>query len=105
MSNSANYWKNIEENGTWVNDRYLKYSVEVNAFYRYSRVHATGLGVDLFVTPFCDKIAESDGQGLKYDPVSVGISVLHELSYRRFSLMVGVGRYLHHNDGIEQDQV
>lgn len=65
---------------------------------------ASGLGFDLYVTPFCDKVAESDGQGLKYDPVSVGISALHEFSYRDFSMMVGVGRYLHHNDGLEQAQ-
>lgn len=105
MSNEASYLKTLEETGTWVNDRYFKYSFQVNAFYRYSRSMASGLGFDLYVTPFCDKVAESDGQGLKYDPVSVGISALHEFSYRRFSLMVGVGRYLHHNDGIEQDQV
>ena len=105
MSNEASYLKTLEETGTWVNDRYFKYSFQVNAFYRYSRSMASGLGIDLYVTPFCDKIAESDGQGLKYDPVSVGISALHEFSYRDFSMMVGVGRYLHHNDGLEQAQV
>lgn len=105
MGNDAAYKKNIEENGTWVKDRYFKYSFEVNAFYRYCRTHATGLGFDLFVTPFCDKIAENDGQGRKYEPVSCGISLLHEFSYRDFSMMVGLGRYLHHNDGLEQGQV
>jgi hypothetical protein len=104
MSNEASYLKTLEETGTWVNDRYFKYSFQVNAFYRYSRSMASGLGFDLYVTPFCDKVAESDGQGLKYDPVSVGISALHEFSYRDFSMMVGVGRYLHHNDGLEQAQ-
>ena len=105
MSNEASQLKTLEEKGTWENDRYFKYSFQVNAFYRYARTQASGLGFDLYVTPFCDKIAESDGQGLKYDPVSCGISVLHEMSYRDFSLMVGMGRYLHHNDGLEQAQV
>ena len=105
MSNEASQLKTLEEKGTWENDRYFKYSFQVNAFYRYARAQASGLGFDLYVTPFCDKIAESDGQGLKYDPVSCGISVLHEMSYRDFSLMVGLGRYLHHNDGLEQAQV
>lgn len=105
MGNDASYKKNIEEHGIWVKDRYFKYSFEVNAFYRYCRTHASGLGFDLFVTPFCDKIAESDGLGETYDPVSCGISVLHELSYRDFSLMVGVGRYLHHNDGLERNKI
>lgn len=105
MGNDASYKKHIAEDGTWVRDRYFKYSFEVNAFYRYCRTHATGLGFDLFVTPFCDKIAENDGQGKKYEPVSCGIALLHEFSYRDFSMMVGLGRYLHHNDGLEQGQV
>ena len=105
MSNEANYWKNIEENGTWVNDRYFKYAFEVNAFYKYCRTHATGLGFDLFLTPFCDKIAESDGRGESYEPVSYGISLLHEMSYYNFSTMVGLGRYLHHNDGLARNKV
>ena len=105
MSNEANYIKRLEEDGTWVNDRYSKFSFEVSAFYRYLRTQASGLGFDLFVTPFYEKIAESDGQGLKYDPVSCGISILHEVSYRDFSVMVGLGRYLHHNDGLEQKQI
>ena len=105
MSNEANYWKNIEENGTWVNDRYLKYAFEVNALYRYCRTHATGLGFDFFLTPFCDKIAESDGRGETYDPVSYGFSILHEMSYYNFSTMVGLGRYLHHNDGLARNKI
>ena len=105
MSNEARYLKVLEEEGTWVNDRYFKYSFQVNAFYRYSRSLATGLGFDMYVTPFCKQIAESDGLGLKYDPVSCGISILQEFSYRDLSLMLGLGRYLHHNDGLEQGQV
>ena len=105
VSNNANYKKRMQEDGTWVNDRYSKFAFQVNAFYRYLRTQASGLGFDVFVTPFCDKIAECDGQGVKYNPVSIGISILHEMSYRHFSLMVGVGRYLYDNDGIEPTQV
>ena len=104
MSNEANYWRSIEEEGVWVNDRYPKYAIGVNALYRYCRTHASGLGVDLFVTPFCDKIAQHDGRGETYDPVSYGISVLHELSYRNFSTMIGLGRYLQHNDGLARNK-
>ncbi|MBQ1655526.1 MAG: acyloxyacyl hydrolase [Bacteroidales bacterium] len=104
MSNEANYWKNIEENDTWVNDRYFKYALELNALYRYCRTHASGLGFDLFLTPFCDKIAESDGRGETYDPVSYGFSLLHEMSYYNFSMMVGLGRYLYHNDGLARNK-
>lgn len=105
MSNEANYWRSIEEEGVWVNDRYFKYAVDVYGLYRYCRTHASGLGFDLFVTPFCDKIAEHDGRGETYEPLSYGISVVHEMSYRNFSTMVGLGRYLHHHDGLARNKI
>ena len=104
MSNEANYWRSIEEEGVWVNDRYFKFALDASVLYRYYPTQATGLGFDLFVTPFCDKIAEHDGHGETYDSVSYGISVLHELSYKDFSLMAGVGRYLHHHDGLARNK-
>ena len=104
MSNEASYERHLEEEGVWVNERYFKYAFEVNAFYRYCRTHATGLGFDFFVTPFCDKIAENDGRGETYDPFSYGFSLQHELSYYNFSTIVGVGRYLHHHDGLARNK-
>ena len=104
MSNEANYWRSIEEEGVWVNDRYFKFAVDANVLYRYYPTQASGLGFDLFVTPFCDKIAEHDGRGETYEPISFGLSVLHELSYKDFSLMVGVGRYLRHHDGLARNK-
>ena len=104
MSNEANYWESKDE-GVWVNDRYLKYAFQVNALYRYCRTHASGLGLDLFLTPFCDKIAEHDGRGETYDPVSYGISVLHEFCYYTFSTQVGLGYYFHHHDGLARNKI
>ena len=104
MSNEANYWRSIEEEGVWVNDRYFKFALDASVLYRYYPTQATGLGFDLFVTPFCDKIAEHDGRGETYEPVSFGLSVLQELSYKDFSLMAGVGRYLHHHDGLARNK-
>lgn len=104
MSNEASFERHLEEEGIWVNERYFKYAFEANAFYRYCRTHATGLGFDFFVTPFCDKIAENDGRGETYDPFSYGFSLQHELSYYNFSTIVGVGRYLHHHDGLARNK-
>ena len=104
MSNEASYERHLEEEGIWVNERYFKYAFEANAFYRYCRTHATGLGFDFFVTPFCDKIAENDGRGETYDPFSYGFSLQHELRYYNFSTVVGVGRYLHHHDGLARNK-
>lgn len=105
MCNEANFWKQLEENNQWVNDRYFKYSFEVSALYRYCRTHATGVGLDLFITPFCDRIAECDGRGNTYDPFSYGVSILHSLNYKNFSTMVGLGRYFHHNDGLALNKI
>lgn len=104
MSNEASFERHLEEEGIWVNERYFKYAFEANAFYRYCRTHATGLGFDFFVTPFCDKIAENDGRDETYDPYSYGFSLQHELSYYNFSTIVGVGRYLHHHDGLARNK-
>ena len=105
MCNEAKFWKYFDEQGTWVKDRHFKYSLQVNAFYKYCHTHATGVGFDFFVTPFCDKIAEYDGRGETYDPYSYGFSILHELSFHNFSTMVGLGRYLHHHDGLARNKI
>ena len=104
MSNEANYWRSIEEEGVWVNDRYLKYAFQANVLYQYLPTQASGLGVDLFVTPFCDEIAKHDGRGETYQPISYGFSLLHEFCYHNFSTMVGLGRYLRHNDGLARNK-
>ena len=104
MSNEASYERHLEEGGVWVNERYFKYAFEANVLYRYCHTHATGLGFNFFVTPFCDKIAENDGRGETYDPFSYGFSIQHELSYLNFSTLVGVGRYLHHHDGLARNK-
>ena len=104
MSNEASYLRHLDEEGVWVNERYFKYAFEAHFLYRYCRTHATGLGLNYFVTPFCDEIAENDGRGETYDPFSYGFSIQHELSYHNFSTMVGVGRYLYHHDGLARNK-
>ena len=105
MCNEAEYWRAIEQDGVWVNDRYPKFSFQANAFYKYCRTHATGIGFDFYVTPFYKEIAESNERGETYDPFSYGFSILHEMSYYDFSLMVGCGRYIHHNDGLARNKI
>ena len=84
---------------------YPKFAFQADCLYKYCRTHATGIGLDLFVTPFCKHIAEYDGRGIDYDPVSVGISIQHEMCYRNLSLNVGVGRYLYDNDGLARNKI
>lgn len=100
MSVEAVFDNTLEKTGIGVNERALKYSIHSDVLYKYCRTHASGVGVDLFFTPFCDKIAANDNRGETYRPVSFGVSALHELNYRKITAMVGVGRYFYHNDGL-----
>ncbi len=104
MSNEAYFEYRLEKDGVWDNVYRPKWSVQGAALYQYARMHASGLGVDMFVTPFCDEIARYDGRDTAYTPVSVGISLLHEARYRNLALMVGVGRYLYDNDGLARNK-
>ena len=105
MSNEARFDSALEEDGTWINERYPKYAFQFDCLYKYCRTHATGIGFDMFVTPFCDEIAKYNGRGETYDPVSVGVSIVHEMSYNNFSTVVGLGRYLYDNDGLARNKV
>lgn len=94
-----------EETGIGENLRKMKYAFEADCLYKYCRTHASGLGFDMFVTPFCELIAASNGRGESYDPVSVGISALHEFCFHDLTVMVGVGRYLYDNDGLARNKI
>lgn len=100
MSIEAVFDNTLEQTGVGQNVRKLKYALHTDVLYKYHRAHASGVGLDLFFTPFCDIIAENDHKGRTYEPVSFGICALHELCYRNLTAMVGVGRYIYDNDGL-----
>lgn len=105
MSNEARFDRTLEETGRGENERHFKYSLDASALYRYCRTHATGLALDLFFTPFCDRIAANDGRGETYEPVSVGVSIIHDMRYRNFSTTLNLGRYLYDNDGLARNKI
>ncbi len=100
ISNEAYYHYRMDKDGVWDNMHRSKWTVSASATYQYARMHSSGIGVDMFITPFCNEIAPYDGSGAKYTPVSVGISIVHEARYRNLALMLGLGKYLYDNDGI-----
>ena len=104
MSNEALFDRMLEEEGRQVNERHMKYSFNLAALYKYGRTHATGLEFDLFATPFCDEIAANNGRGESYDPVSAGLSIVHEMRYHNFSATLNLGRYLYDNDGLARNR-
>ena len=104
MSNEAYFYHRLEQDGVSDNAYRFKWSLSAIGLYQYSRMHATGLGIDMFVTPFCDEIARYDGRETAYSPVSVGISLQHEMRYGHLALMPGLGRYLYDNDGLARNK-
>lgn len=105
MSVEAVFDNTLKQTGVGQNVRKPKYSLHGDVLYKYCRTHASGIGVDVFFTPFCDLIAENDGKGIDYQPVSFGVCGLHEFCYRNLTAMVGVGRYLYDNDGLAQNKI
>ena len=123
--------------GIGVNEYRFKCAVQTDCLYKYCRTQASGIGIDLFFTPFSNLIADNyqqykaqqaanngetytrtymnykqatsadykDPDKIIFFPVSVGISLRHEFSYRNLTTGVGVGFYLYHNDGIAQNKI
>ena len=87
---------------------YFKYSLSGDAMYRFSEKYSLGVGLDIFATPYTDKLRQWDEilhqrQAEKYDPISVGISLNQEINYKRFALAASIGYYAHHQLGIEEN--
>ena len=110
MSNEDYYYYYEKNIGIGGNSYIPKYAFDADVLYKYSHIHATGFGFDLFITPGCDEISKylylyrlidnPEAVQEKFEPFSVGISILHEMSYRNVSVTAGIGRYLYHNDGV-----
>ena len=58
MGNEAYYDYYVDNMGGGKNMHYPKFAFQADCLYKYCRTHATGIGLDLFVTPFCKHIAE-----------------------------------------------
>lgn len=104
VSNEDYFYYCEETLGGGDNMHFPKYSLQADCLYKYCLTHASGVGLDLFMTPFCDEIEKYDGRDDTYEPFSAGISLLHEMCYRDLTLTVGIGRYLYHNDGIARNR-
>lgn len=101
-----------KQNGYGENYLRFKGSLQADCLYKYCRTQATGVGLDLFFTPFCKEISEAHkiyydndpNRNYDYKPVAVGLSVVHEFCYRNLTASVGVGYYLFDQDGISQSK-
>jgi len=92
--------------------RYSKFSVSSDISYRFSRIYGFGIGLNLFYVPSTYSFSEYDkitfgedvASTLKYDPISVGISVNQELYYKNAAVFGNLGYYLYRELGKRVDE-
>ena len=88
--------------------RFLNANVGVEAFWRYARCFATGLGAEFFYAGEAGELAAVD-QALYgesdpvYSPWAGGVILLQEIYYRRFAVHGGVGVNFARHMGIFED--
>lgn len=99
------YYNTPEGDPKYRTDHYKIYpavTFSADAMYRYARRYGSGIGVDVFYTPYANRIKEIDetaGRDLKHDVWSVGIALKHEVYYKNLALSMSIGYYLHREMG------
>ncbi len=89
---------------------YPKASISADVMYRFSRKYGTGIGIDFFYTPHTnrlrewDNILESRSTGnTKYNPLSTGVAINHEVYYGNLAMFAGLGCYVYRQLGIRDN--
>lgn len=79
------------------------WGVSVAPMWRYSMKYASGIGIDYTYATYSDRLREIDrlrhAYGYSYSPHVLGISLRHEAFYKRMSIAMSVGAYLHRKMG------
>ena len=91
---------------------YSKFSVTSDISYRFSRMYGCGVGLNLFFVPSTRSFSEYDkitfgedaANTLKYEPVSIGVSINQELYYKNIALFGNFGYYLYRELGQRVDE-
>lgn len=87
---------------------YVAYNAMLSAMYRYLLHHASGIGLDYTYVPYTERLHELDfiqhhdvidGRPLNYSPHLFGVSLRHDIFYRHFVLNLGIGTFLHRQQG------
>ena len=86
-----------------------KFSVSVDALYRYALRYASGVSLDVFYSSNMKELEASDRivygdeaveNSPGYDPISVGIALVHEVYWHNLAVHVAVGAYPYRHKGV-----
>lgn len=89
---------------------YPKFSASADAIYQFFRKYSAGIGFDLFYIPSISKHQEWDKiiygeekvRNVKYNPLSLGIAINQQVSYKNLSVYASFGYYVFRELGIRQ---
>ena len=86
-----------------------KLSIGIDAVYRYALRYASGASLDIFYSSNMKELEASDRvvygdaaveNSRGYDPISVGISLVHEVYWHNLTLHIAVGAYPYRHKGV-----
>lgn len=86
-----------------------KFSVSVDALYRYALRYASGVSLDVFYSSNMKELEASDRivygdaaveNSPGYDPISVGLALVQEVYWHNFAIHVAVGAYPYRHKGV-----
>ena len=86
-----------------------KLSVSVDAMYRYALRYASGVSLDVFYSSNMKELEASDRivygdeaveKSPGYDPISVGLALVHEVYWHNLAVHVAVGAYPYRHKGV-----
>lgn len=94
------YYNTPKEDAKYRTGQYKIYpaaTLSADAMFRYARRYGSGIGVDVFYSPYANRIREIDeaaGKDLKHNEWSVGIVLKHEVYYKNLALSMSLGYYI-----------
>ncbi|MBR5592957.1 MAG: acyloxyacyl hydrolase [Bacteroidaceae bacterium] len=86
-----------------------KFSISLDAMYRYSLRYASGISLDVFYSSNMKELEASDrivygdeevDKSPGYSPISIGIALVHEVYWHNFAVHVAVGAYPYRHKGV-----
>ena len=86
-----------------------KFSISVDALYRYSLRYASGIGLDVFYSSNMKELEASDrivygdeevNNCPGYNPISIGLAFVQEVYWHNFAVHVAIGAYPYRHKGV-----
>ena len=106
----VNYWERTPDDPKYRSSHfpiYGAFTCMVAPMWRYCRRYASGIGIDYTYAPYADRLQRLDisrgRTNYSYSRHVIGVSLRHEVFWRRISLGMGIGWYAHRKMGYTAD--